>query len=435
MRNRLLSEDRPRSSAATISGRFHRARAHRELEGGFTLVEMTVALAIVTTIVGVILGVVTNLFTQSQVVHDTVLGVQQDQVAGVALTQYLHSTIVILPGSNATTLKASILAGINSSDTPQTATLTATLTNSASPTLDATFTTTLQPDGGNLSTVNTYDAVNSSAVFTYYYNNYSAAPVVLASTTSPTNAQLSQIVAVGIDVTFLAGPHKPTVGYQAIRASSFETTVYLQNAAGAPAPTTSVSIGTSGTVASGQPLTVNATVNPVPDGGSITFTVTDPSSNVLSVCTGSVDVNVTTGVASCTFTPSSGGTYYVTGAFSGTSDFQPSTSPNTAVPVPIATTIAIPSGGVTSPSHGTLTVVANVSPAAATGSVSFTLKQTSGCYGSCPSYSGPATLSSGTATFTQSGLSSGHSYSISATYPGNGVYGASGPATSTGTPS
>jgi hypothetical protein len=86
---------------------------------------MTVVLAIMTAIVGVILGVVTNLFTQSQVVHDTVLGVQQDQIAGVALTQYLHSTIVILPGSNATTLNASILAGITASDTPQTATLTA----------------------------------------------------------------------------------------------------------------------------------------------------------------------------------------------------------------------------------------------------------------------------------------------------------------------
>ena len=55
-------------------------------------------------------------------------GVQQDQTAGQALMQYLHAAIVILPGSNATTLNASILAGVNSSGTAQTATLQAVLT-------------------------------------------------------------------------------------------------------------------------------------------------------------------------------------------------------------------------------------------------------------------------------------------------------------------
>ena len=64
------------------------------------------------------------------------------------------------------------------------------------------------PTAGLRGRLNDYDAVNSSTVFTYYYNNYSVTPVVLASTTTPTNAQLSEIVAVAVDVTFLAGPHK-----------------------------------------------------------------------------------------------------------------------------------------------------------------------------------------------------------------------------------
>src|ERR1017187_1652005 len=158
------SARRPTLKGASLMGRLHRARAQSEPEGGFTIMETVVTMAIVTAILAIVLGVVTNLFQQGQNVKDTITGVQQDQTAGQALTQYLHSAIVILPGSSATTLKASILAGINSSDTPLTATLLAVLTNSASPKLDATFTTTLTPDGGNASTVSTYDAVNSQTV-------------------------------------------------------------------------------------------------------------------------------------------------------------------------------------------------------------------------------------------------------------------------------
>jgi hypothetical protein len=493
-----------RQAAASLSGRFHAARARREDEGGFTIVETVVTMAIVTAILGIVLGVVTNLFQQSQNVRDTVTGVQQDQTAGQALTQYLHSTIVVLPGSDATTLNASILAGINSSDVPGTATLSAVLTNSSSSKLDATFQTTLTPDGGNSSTVNTYDAVNSvtvgsvstavnstsvsvpsggfpgvgsgmvvsgtgiapqttvagisgstltlstaatatgtvtltfgSAGFTYYYNNYTTTPVSLSSTTTPGSGgvEYSEIVAIGIDITFLAGPHTPTEGFQADRPSNFQTTVYLQNSSGAPAPTTSVAVASSGTVASGQPLTVVATVtaNGVQaDGGNVTFTVTSPGGSVLSVCTSPVDVNVTTGQADCTFTPAGGGNYIVAAAFSGTSDLQPSTGSNT-IPVPITTTIAITN---VTPSSKTLTVQATVTPSAAPGQVNFTLKQSSSCgVGGCTTYNGSGTLSGGVATFTQSGLNSGKTYNITASYAGSGSYQGSGPANSTGTPS
>ena len=162
-------------------------------------------------------------------------------------------------------------------------------------------------------------------MFTYYYNNYSTTPVSLASTTTPTNAQLAEIVAVGINVTFLAGPHKPVYGFHAVHASNFQTTIYLQNAAGAPAPTSATTITAPTSAVVGSPLTLTATVSPVPDGGTVTFTVTYGGSP-LSVCTAPVDVSTTTGTATCTFTPGSGGTYDVTASFSGTSDFQPSTS-------------------------------------------------------------------------------------------------------------
>ena len=152
------------SSDPAMMGRFRRVQARRSQEGGFTLVETVVTMAIITAVLAIVLGVITNLPQQSQNVRDTMTGVQQDQTAGQALTQYLHSTTVVLPGSSATTLNASILAGINASDAPGTATLSAVLTNSTNPKLDAVFATTLTPSGGTGSVVNTYDAVNSVAI-------------------------------------------------------------------------------------------------------------------------------------------------------------------------------------------------------------------------------------------------------------------------------
>ncbi len=417
--------------AAALRRYRHRDRIHEGEDEGFTLIETLVTLVIISVIVPIVLALVTNLFQQSQNVHDTMTGVQQDQTAGQALMQYLHAAIVILPGSNATTLNASILAGVNSSGTAQTATLQAVLHNSGNPALDATFTTSLTPDGGVTTSIGTYDAVNSSAVFTYFYNNYSTTPVGLSSTTAPTNAQLSEIVAVAVDVTFLAGPHTPKYGFHAVRASNFQTTIYLQNAAGAPAPTSSISVTASGTIAVGSPLALTATVSPVPDGGNVTFSVSQ-GATVLSVCTAPVDVNTTTGTASCSFTPGSGGTYSVSASFSGTSDFQPSTSAVDSIVVPFATSIT---AVVTKPVSGTLTITATVSPSAATGQVSFTLQQSGSCgFGGCTTYSGSTTLSSGTAVFSKSGLNSGKVYNVTASYGGNSTYAASGPWTGTGTP-
>ena len=94
----------PRS--ASPAGRFHPARLRRRQDDGFTIVETIITLAIVSIIIGLVLGFVTNLFQQSINVRDTMAGVQQDQTAGEGLLQYLHGAIVILPGSNATTLDA-----------------------------------------------------------------------------------------------------------------------------------------------------------------------------------------------------------------------------------------------------------------------------------------------------------------------------------------
>ena len=408
--------------------RLDRARWQRGEDHGFTIVETLVALLVVSVVIPIGLAFVSNMFQQSQDVHDTMTGVQQDQVAGEVLLQYLHATIVVLPGSTATTLNASVLAGVNSS-TPQTATLQATLTPPTSPSLDATFTTSLTPNTGpnawKTTSIGTYDAVNTSTVFTYYYVSSTG----LAPLTALTNAELSEVVAVGIDVTFLAGPHKPTYGFHAVHASNFETTIYLQNSAGAPAPTTMTTItGPTGTVAAGSPLTVTATVSPTPTGsdqGLVTFTVT-LSGSPLADCTSPVDVAATSDAATCTFTPATGGTYDVTAAFSGTDLLEPSTSVVDAIVVLTPTTITI--NNVTVPSSGTLSINVTVGPVGVTGQVSFNATQNS-CSYHCQNGIDSETLSSGTATGRITGLQHGSGYTVTATYTGNSTYGASSPAT------
>lgn len=318
------------TGGGTFARRLEPARHRRDRDEGFSLVELAVTLLIVAIVIPLAFGLIKNLLQQSQNVHDTIAGLQQDQTAGESLLQYLHGTIVILPGSNATALNASILAGVDpTTQTPQTATLAAVLTNAANPALGATFTTSLTPAGGSTSSVGTYGALSSSNVFTYYYVSPTGGT---ASTSTPTNAQLSTIIGVGINVTFLAGPHVPTEGFQAVHPTTFATRIYLQNSAGAPAPTTTVILSSqTRSPAINSPLSVLATISTVPDGGTVTFLVTLGTASPVAqpVCTAPIAVTTagsSAGTATCTFTPTVRGTYNFSATYSGTSKFQPSTS-------------------------------------------------------------------------------------------------------------
>jgi type II secretory pathway pseudopilin PulG len=443
------------------AGRFHRARLRRGQDDGFTIVETVITLLIMSIVVGLVLGFMTNLLQQSTNVRDTMAGVQQDQTAGEGLLQYLHAAIVILPGSNATTLDASILDG-DPSGTPQTATFQAEYIAPGGAGLDATFQTSLAPNGGycpvppatpnpNCRSINDYDVcpLNMSgppcslpgspvqtAVFSYYCAGTSTCtstptpepcPAGFSCTTAPTPAELAEIVAMNIDVTFLAGPQRPIEGFQAVRPTSFETTVYLQNASGAPAPTSVVSVVATGTKAIGSPLTLTATVSPTPDGGYVTFSVTQ---NTSAYCTTAVDVSTTTGTAACTFTPPVGGTYEVSatfsGTFSGSSVFQAATSSQSAIVIPIQTTTTI---GVT-PASGQLSIAATVTAAdgsTPTGSVLFDITGGSPCSSGCTST--VALNASGQASWTDTGLSNSRTYNVSATFSDSTGYYASSQAT------
>ncbi len=386
-----------------------------------TLIEMVVVVLITAIIFPLVLGLVVGLVEGTADVHDTMSGVQQDQTAGEALLEYLHGTTVILTGSDATTLNATILVGLDSTSTAQTATLSATLANSASPKLDATFTTSLTPAGGNATSTQSYDAVNSSSVFTYYYDTDEGSD--LSSTTDPTDAELSEIVAVGIKVTFLAGPHTPTQGFQSVRSTNFVTTIYLQNASGDPAPvtTTTLAVPTDPTI--GEPATLTATVAQPPSGGTVTFTL-DFGASALSDCTSPVDVDTTTGEASCTFTPASSGTYSASAAFSGSSGSGPSSSGTVTFSVPYGTTTSLKVQGNKTCCTYQLILTAKVTSTTGTpsGTVTFDISYPNG-RGGTTNTDGTTNLdSSGTASYTDTNLNSRTTYTVTATYAGEALY-------------
>ena len=265
-------------------------------------------------------------------------GVQQDQTAGEGLLQYLHAAIVVLPGSNATTLNASILAGVTRAadstdgDLPGTAHATPATPSSTPPS-----TTSLSARRWlhESSIIHDYDAVNSSAVFTYYYNNYSVTPVVPRLDDDADERPAERDRRRGVDVTFLAGPHEPTAGFQAVRPSNFQTTIYLQNAAGAPAPTTTMTLARHPSGTSRQlPLTVTATVQPGSRRRHRDLHRDSRRTTLSGLHLGGRSEHDGR-TATLHLHPAAGGTYDVTAAFSGTSDFQPSTSAVTLIVVPI----------------------------------------------------------------------------------------------------
>jgi len=224
-------------------------RANGSREAGFTLIEMVVGLLILTVISSIAFTVITQLMSEGQAITDSVVGIQQSDRANESILQYLRGvTSFIGATQTASSLSANSNVGYNSGQVvggttlpppygPVNDVLSATWTAGSGRT-DATFTVTI-----------------NSNVFTEYY----ARPVVVAGVTQPTFTYYKdngaggltaltspvpacaypEIYAVGIQVSFLAGPQRPTEGYAADQATTLLTTIYLRNPTNAASTTTS----------------------------------------------------------------------------------------------------------------------------------------------------------------------------------------------------
>ncbi|MBZ5620376.1 MAG: Ig-like domain-containing protein [Acidobacteriia bacterium] len=177
------------------------------------------------------------------------------------------------------------------------------------------------------------------------------------------------------------------------------------------ASTTTVLTVSPTSSAPGQGVLLNARVTPAAASGTVTFR--DGTTNIATV-------QVIAGIAATTTSSLPTGNHTLTAVYSGDDNFIASTSNAVTASVGLtATTTALSVNPTNSAAGQTVTLTATVTPATATGSVTFQEGTTT---------LGTGPLNSGTATFTTSGLAPG-SHSLTAVYGGDNRF-----ATSTSAP-
>jgi uncharacterized protein (TIGR03437 family) len=182
---------------------------------------------------------------------------------------------------------------------------------------------------------------------------------------------------------------------------------YLYVSGSSSATSTSVALTASSTsLAYGSKVTFTATVSPSAATGTVTFYdgTTSLGSSTLS-----------SGSASLSTSSLAVGTHSITASYGGASGYAGSTSSAVTATVTAsttATTIALTASSTSTTVGSSVTLTANVSPPAATGTVTFYEGSTS---------LGTGTLSSGTATLTMSFDTAG-TYSLTAVYGGDSTH-------------
>ncbi len=213
------------------------------------------------------------------------------------------------------------------------------------------------------------------------------------------------------------GTHSVTASFSG--DASFAASTSTSSSFNVVASSTAITVGSASPASptSGQSVTLTASVDPVPDGGTIAF---ENGGQAIADC-GAQAVNAATGVATCTTTFSAAGIYGIDAAYSGDGNYLPSSTPSsTALTVAAAPNAPVTQSDTTQPSGSTGATGAT----GATGSDASTPSGSTGTTGS----SG-ATGSSGSTDSQGSTGTSGSSGSSGAT----GSSGSAGSQGSTGT--
>jgi prepilin-type N-terminal cleavage/methylation domain-containing protein len=258
-------------------------------ERGFTALELITVLAILTVVFTIVTSLFISFNQQTTNTRDSVVGIQEETQAGQTLIQYLRGASQLLPvyassgaqvGPSATELDAITSEGFNTStynsnctnldalwfvpsgvahpdaqvditfDVPASGPPSGLPWSSLTPAVDVptafTPASTCTPASPKTRTVATYFALSSqnmttSPVFTYYFWVGTVLTPLPVQAPVPACA-INEIAAVGVHITFLAGPQVPTEGYAADEPTTLDTIVYLRGSAMAtPATTTTTS--------------------------------------------------------------------------------------------------------------------------------------------------------------------------------------------------
>jgi len=257
-------------------------------QAGFTALELITVLAIL----AVVFTIVTSLFIsfnqQTTNTQDSVVGIQEETEAQQTLVQYLRGASQVLAvynnsgtqvGPSATELDAITSEGFNTTtyysnctnldalwfkpagavhadaqfditfDVPASGPPSGLPWSSLIPVdVPAAFTpaSSCTPASPTPRTVATYFALSSqtSPVFTYYFWNNSVLTALPVQSPYVPACAINEIAAVGVHITFLAGPQVPTEGYAADEPTTLDSIVYLRGSAMATAATTTTTTTT-----------------------------------------------------------------------------------------------------------------------------------------------------------------------------------------------
>lgn len=253
---------RLRHLRAPLRPALERLRRLERGDEGYNLTEMLVTLIVIGIAMALAGGLIVGFNQQTTDVGDTVTAVRQTSEAETALVQYLRGATAVLATSpstaaapitanqvtNATNLSISVSEGFSTSTwTASSTTICVQWVAGSGPRADAKFYITYDCGTSNQRTVATYYAYNAQSypVFTYY----KYAGTSLQALTEPVPAcSMNEIVAVGVHVTFLAGPQVPAGGFSSDLPTTLDTTVFLHGA-GLGTTTTSSSTSTTSTTA------------------------------------------------------------------------------------------------------------------------------------------------------------------------------------------
>jgi prepilin-type N-terminal cleavage/methylation domain-containing protein len=231
-----------KSSCGTA--RLSHGRMRGTSEAGFTLVELVVTMLILSIVFGITMGLIIGLKQQQVNLSATAAGLSESQLASQEVVQYLRAASSPVSGSAETATGFVLPAYIGSSIsptimTPQSVTISAQYATGAVGGLTGTGTLDITFTGGAFSRkIATYFVLSpnlSTPMFTYYQYNPTSPGALQSIPLSGTpaevpSAELPDIVAVGINASFFAGPQDlPTRGYAIDISTTVNTTVFLRN--------------------------------------------------------------------------------------------------------------------------------------------------------------------------------------------------------------
>ena len=218
---------------------------------GFTLVELTVTLAVLAIVFGIAISLIVGLQQQQVNLLATVEGSHQEQIANQEVIQYLRaaSTPDCAYGcltDRTLTLPVQVGTPVGSA-LPNTDTVTMSYVQPANGHIYGELSVDYTSHTGTSRTLGTYYVLSPGSgtpIFTYLeYTPGSADGSLTPMATLPVpTCAYSNIAAIRIHLSFFAGPSDlPTRGYAADIATTLDTTIYLRNSAAFEGSTTTTS--------------------------------------------------------------------------------------------------------------------------------------------------------------------------------------------------